>query len=365
VSTIYFCTPTGKRGASSRYRVIQFFPYLNNKLNYVHFSFLDDKTYKLFKSNKIILTVLRTIFLLLQPLKLLFIVKKNDVVFIHRDIYPFGYFWLERLLKIKGAKIIFDLDDAIFLEDTSEITNKKNRLLYKLKYGKRYNSIIKFADLIICGNSYLETYCKQYNSNTFILPTVIDLNKVNNITPNEPIKNTIIFGWIGNPGNSTYFNKILPLFDEISTLYKTRVIFKCIGGKINYIPSSNFFSVMEVAWSEEEEYKELSEIDVGIMPLENSEWSKGKCGLKILQYMSIGKPTIADNVGVNSTIIEHGVDGFLADHINDWRKYIEFFVKEKRSKLVKEMGLQAKIKLQDQYSLQANLKHFENLLNKL
>lgn len=356
---VFFCTPTGKLGASSRYRVFQFIPYLEEIEKKEFFSFLDDKSYELFKSNKIIKTLFRVLILIFKPVSLLIKVKKNDVLFIHRDIYPFGPFWIEKLLKLKGAKIIFDLDDAIFLEDTSEITNKKNKLLYKLKYGKRFNQIIKMADIVIAGNSFLASYCEGLNLNTKIIPTVIDLKKLENIKPKKRDHNKIVFGWIGNPGNSKYFYKILPIFDEMAEKYQVSVNFKCIGGKINYIPKSNYFHIIELHWREESEYDELNEIDVGIMPLEKSEWSKGKCGLKILQYMSVSKPTIADAVGANKEIIDHKVDGFLTNSIKDWEKYIEFFIKERKTDLIENMGKLARNKLEKKYSLQSNLKYLK------
>ncbi|MGN7892734.1 glycosyltransferase [Bacillus sp. 22475] len=362
---IYFCTPTGRRGASSRYRVFQFLPYLNIQLEKETFQFLDDTTYSLFKSNNLFSVFYRLIFLLFKPLSLIFKVKRGDILLVHRDIYPFGLFWLERLLKRKGAKIIFDLDDAIFLDDTSEISNKKNKLLYNLKYGKRYDRIIKISDMIICGNEFLESYCKQINSNTIIIPTVIDLNCVKNIDRDSSLKDKIVFGWIGNPGNSSYFKKILPIFDKVADKYKKQIVFRCIGGNLNYIPNSPYFAVEELAWSEETEYENLSQIDVGIMPLEDSDWSKGKCGLKILQYMSVGKTTIADAVGVNTSIIDHGKNGFLTHSLDDWEKYIELVVKEHETNMLEEMGMLAEEKLQAEYSLQVHVSRLKEVIDKV
>jgi len=367
LSNIYFCTPTGRRGASTRYRVLQFLPYLESSYKIKHFAFLDDNTYEMFKSNKLFSTLLRVIFLLFRPLKLILKVKKNDILFVHRDIYPFGPFWLERCLKAKGAKIIFDLDDAIFLEDTSEITNKKNKLLYKMKYGKRYNEIIKISNIVICGNEYLANYCSKINPNTFILPTVIDSHKVNvtgNIDIISETNDSLKFGWIGNPGNSTYFQKILPIFDNMAEKYQKKIMFKCIGGNINYKPNSAYFSILEVPWSEDTEYQELSRIDIGIMPLESSEWSEGKCGFKILQYMSVAKPSIADAVGVNKNIVDHMKNGFLANSLDDWQKYIELVIVEYNSDLLNKMGKAAKDKFEMKYTLQKNLPKFKELLLK-
>lgn len=346
---------------------MQFLPYLESTYNLHHFAFLDDKTYDSFKKNKLFTTSLRVLFLLFKPLSLVFKVKKNDILFIHRDIYPFGPFWLERFLKSRGAKIIFDLDDAIFLEETTEITNKKNKILYRLKYGKRYNQIIGLADLVICGNEFLANYCKKINPNTYILPTVIDLTKVKVAEKNRqrPATDNLTFGWIGNPGNSQYFSKILPIFDQLSLKYKRYITFKCIGGKIIYIPKSPYFNISQVEWSEETEYDELISIDVGIMPLKNSSWSKGKCGLKILQYMSVSKPTIADAVGVNKKIIDHMKNGFLVYSLQEWQYYIEMIISDFDKNDINKLGENAYKKFREKYTLQGNIKVLKGLINKL
>ncbi|CJH72635.1 glycosyltransferase [Bacillus sp. N447-1] len=134
---------------------------------------------------------------------------------------------------------------------------------------------------------------------------------------------------------------------------------------MNYIPNSPYFVVEELAWSEETEYKNLSQIDVGIMPLEDSDWSKGKCGLKILQYMSVGKTTIADAVGVNTSIIDHGKNGFLTHSLDDWEKYIELVVKEHETNMLEEMGMLAEEKLQAEYSLQVHVSRLKEVIDKV
>ena len=363
---IIFCTPTGDKGASSRYRVIQLLPYLDLPFEFETFHFLDNETYTKFKENKLLETLINLVFLMLKPLKLLLRVKKGDILFIHRDIYPVGNFFLERYLKFKGVKVIFDLDDAVFIEDTSEISNKKNRILYKLKYGKRYNHIIKIADLIFCGNRYLADYCESMNNNIEILPTLIDLNKVK-IDKRKEFDNdrSIVFGWIGNPGNSNYFYKLLPIFERLAESYNKEVIFKCIGGSIDYKSKSEHFNIVVEEWSENTEYESLNNIDVGIMPLHDSEWSRGKCGLKILQYMSVYKPVIVDNVGVNKDIVLHDRTGFLANNIDDWERYIEYFIKTKDIKKVNLMGELGRRELEENYSVQAYMDFINKSITKI
>ncbi len=353
MNKVYFLTPNDEMGASSRYRVYQFLNYLDN-IEYEVYPFLPSDIYKDFKNGNALKMLINVPLLIMKRIKLLFKIKKGSLLFIHRDIIPFGPMIFEKIFKLKKCKIILDLDDAVYSNETKEISSQKNKILYKLKYGKRFNSSIEKANLVICGNKFIEKYVKQYNKNTIIIPTVIDTKKIK-IKSTNIVKNKIIFGWIGNPGNTKYIYDVLK---EIDKKRNITLEFMLIGAKTF---DTSIFKNIKIGfydWSLDNEYELLRQCNVGIMPLKNTEWSKGKCGLKLLQYMSIGIPGIASDVGVNSEIIIEGKNGWLVRN-NNWNEVIDKLIENKDN--LNDMIPFCREFVEKRYSIIA----FKNLFNQI
>jgi glycosyltransferase involved in cell wall biosynthesis len=359
---IKFITPNGIIGASSRYRVYQYIEYLE-KDGYACevYPFLPDNVYKQFKKGKNIRVILAVPWLVIKRLQLLYKCKKNDILFIHRDIIPFGTMIIERLLKWKGCKIILDIDDAIYSNDISEISNRKNKLLYKFKYGKRFNTSIKLANIVICGNRFIDKYAQLYNRNTVIIPTVIDTNKVL-YKPIKKDKDKFKICWIGNPGNTDYVINILPGIDKIAKDRNIKIIL--IGAK-KIEQKFNNIEIKVYPWDIKTEYELIRKCDIGIMPLNDSEWSKGKCGLKLLQYMSVGIPVIASNIGVNEDIVKEGKNGFLvnSNKTEQWAKTI-LNVVDKKNDLGK-MQQYCRNFIEEKYSVKVWSKTLEEVISSI
>lgn len=361
---IKFITPTGIMGASSRYRVYQYIEYLENEYVCEVYPFLPDDVYKQFKEGKNNKFILQVPKLIIKRLNLLVKCKKGDILFLHRDIIPFGPMIMERILKLKGCKIILDLDDAVYCNDVSEISNKKNRLLYKLKYGKRFDTSIKLADVVICGNRFIEKHVQQYNSNTIIIPTTIDTNKVE-YKPIKKEESNFKICWIGNQGNTNYVLNILPEINKVAKEKRKNIQIILIGAK--KIETKNFknLDIKIYPWNIETEYSLLRICDVGIMPLNDSEWSRGKCGLKLLQYMAVGVPGIATKVGINQEIIQEGRNGFLikSNKPEEWGQIISKVIDEKSN--LKEMGKYCRNFVEERYSVNEWKKKMQELLEKV
>lgn len=344
---VKFITPTEMMGASSRYRVYQYIEYLDKEINYEIYPFMSDDIYNMFKKGKNFSFILRVPNLVLKRIKVLFKCKKDDTVFIHRDIIPFGPMIFEKILKIKGCKIILDLDDAVYCNETSEISSKKNRILYKFKYGKRFNTSIKLADLVICGNRFIEEYVKKYNDNTIIIPTVIDTNKIESVKQVN-LDEKLVIGWIGNPGNTTY---VLNILSEINSVSKNNIKIILIGAKKFDNTVYENLDIEFYDWNLKDEYKLLKKCNIGIMPLNNSEWSKGKCGLKLLQYMAAGIPVIASDVGVNGDIVIEGYNGYLVNQKKSWSDIINYILDNNID--LKKMGDNSRKYVEENYSINA------------
>ena len=344
---IYIFLPTGKIGASSRYRVLQYMNDLEKNFNVEINEFLDDSTYEIWKSNKLIRLFTRLPYKLLMTIKFSLKIPRGSTVLIHRDIIPFGNMWIEKYLYKKKCKIIVDIDDAIFLDDTSDISNKKNAFLYNLKYGKRYDELFKISSKIICGNKFLQDYVKQFCEDTKIIPTVVDLSKIEKkeIYSSDKLK----IGWIGNPGNTSYVLDVLPIIDKVALETNERILVNLIGSKIFDNTDFPNLDIEFNNWSLEKEYQLLKTCDIGIMPLKNSEWAKGKCALKLLQYMAVGIPVIGSDVGENKNVINNGNNGFLVGDKAEWEEAIKYFIYNKQN--ISVMGDKGRKFVSKEYSL--------------
>lgn len=324
---VLFILPTEDRGASSRYRVYQYLKHIDDEFEYDIKPFMTNEMYVNWKSGnakKIIVPFFKSFF---NRIGQILIIKKYDVVFIHRDAIPFGPMIFERIIKNKKKKIILDIDDAIFCNDIEDISNKRNKILYQLKYGKRFNTSIKVADYIYCGNSYIMEYCNKYNDNTIYMPTVIDTENISVDDKIEFVKKYFTIAWIGNPGNSKYLEGILEYINESAQRNNTKICLLLIGSRKLKEDLYQNIEFKYYEWNENTEYSLLKKADIGIMPLKDSNWAKGKCALKLLQYMAIGLPVIASDVGENKNVVKEGKNGFLVKEEEDWIKYIDFYIK--------------------------------------
>ncbi len=350
---VYFITPTDEMGASSRYRVYQYLNYLEN-IEYEVYPFLTEKIYNEFKKGNIFKLLIKVPFLILKRIKLVFKIKKGSLLFVHRDIIPFGPMIFEKIFKFKKCKIILDLDDAVYCKETKEISSKKNRFLYKFKYGKRFDKTIKNANLVICGNKFIENHAKRINSSTVIIPTVIDTEKIK-VKKYFNTKNKLTISWIGNPGNTKYIYDVLTQIDKKR---KTELCFILIGAQKFDTSIFKNIKISFYDWNIKTEYELLRKSDIGIMPLKDSEWSKGKCGLKLLQYMAVGIPGIGSNVGVNSDIIIEGKNGWLVKN-NNWNQIIDEVIKNQHK--LKNMAVFCRKFVENNYSIN----HYKSIYNKI
>ncbi len=253
-----------------------------------------------------------------------------DIVFVQREAFMTGSVFFEKGFAKRKTKLVFDFDDAIWHHDVSDA----NRKFGWLKDASKTGRIIAMSDLVIAGNQYLADYAAQWNSNVVIIPTTINTDEYQSV-PHIHSDNRICIGWSGSITTIRYFDYAVPFFLELKEKYGDKIYFKVIGDG-NY--RNKELGIVGVPWTKVDELKELAEIDIGIMPMPDDEWSKGKCGLKGLQYMALEIATVMSPVGVNSNIIEDGVNGFLASTHQEWVDKISILVEnnETRKRLAKE-----------------------------
>ncbi len=282
------------------------------------------------------------------------IAKSCNLIFIYREAFMLGTTYFEKRLAKTGVPIIYDFDDSIWLNDTSE----GNKNLAWLKKTEKTADICQLASLVTVGNQYLANYAKQHNENIFILPTTINTNYHK---PTESIKTTdkICIGWTGTTTTLKHYDTALPVLKKLKQKYGDKVYFKVI---VNSDLWTRDLEVKLVKWSKENEIQELCEFDIGIMPLPDDAWSKGKCGFKGLQCMGLEMPVIMSPVGVNTNIVEHGVNGFLANSEEEWFDILCSLIED--SYLRKRVGLAGRKSVEENYSVESWTNPFIEIIDK-
>lgn len=353
---LFVCLHRPDRSPSQRYRFEQYIPYLEEKGFDCTYSFLlNEKQDKAFYTKGKILAKTSILFQsILKRINDIRRTKQHDIVFVQRECLMLGTAFFEKIFA-KKAKLVFDFDDSIWLQNISDA----NKRLEFLKNPDKTKSIIKVANLVIAGNQYLADYALKFNLNTVIIPTTIDTNIYQPVQKKKSDK--ICIGWTGSFSTIEHFKYRVDVLKRIKEKYQDKVYFKVIGDS-SY--KEEKLEVKGIMWKRETEVKDLEEVGIGIMPLPDTEWTRGKCGLKGLQYMGLSIPTIMSPVGVNTAIIQDGINGFLADDESEWFNKLSMLIES--DELRKKLGEKGRETVVKKYSVEANkdlyVKHLQTLI---
>jgi glycosyltransferase involved in cell wall biosynthesis len=264
-----------------------------------------------------------------------------DVVFVHREAFPLGYPLVERALAALGRPYVFDFDDAIYMTNTSEA----NRFIAPLKFAQKTEVIVKHAALITAGNPHLAAWARALNPNVMIIPTTIDTD----IYQPKQVKREgrLCVGWSGSTTTIAHLAPYAGLLRELQKTFGVRL--RIIGDPSFTIEGAE---VESIPWREATEFEDVKEIDIGIMPLPDEDWAKGKCGLKALQYMAAGIATVMSPVGVNVEIAEGGA-AMLASTFLDWEMTLAALITDTEAR--ERLGVNGRKRAEERYSVKANL----------
>ena len=330
--------------ASSRYRAYQYIePLKKHGIDLVVKSTYPSWIYEMRKRSEPrswLLDGLTVAISLFRDIAYLISAARADIVFIVRDAAPFSLTLLLRLLRKKGKPIIFDFDDAVYL---------------KARHIRNY---VNVANVVFAGNSELANWAGKANKSTIVIPTVIDVSRYHTQNCHKNSDSRFVIGWIGSPSTATFLEIVRPGLQKLGSIVPLEL--KLIGGSIPEIPGVNTKSI---PWSEDTETDEIANFDVGISPLAEDEFTRGKCGVKALQYMAAGVPVVASPVGVHKNIIKHGANGFLASSENDWFQYLQLLVQDTNLRVA--IGQSARESVEKYYSLDIMSRRIANEMWKL
>jgi glycosyltransferase involved in cell wall biosynthesis len=342
---LIICLHRANRSPGQRFRFEQYLSYLKENGYDCHMSILlnakEDKAF--YSKGNYINKVAIYAKTLLKRTRDWFRMNDYDIIFIFRDALMTGSTFFEKKFAKSKAKLIFDFDDAIWLQNVSE-ANKK---LAFLKNASKTETIIRLCDMVFAGNQYLADYAAPFNNRVVIVPTTIDTEIY---TPQSKIGNDekVCIGWSGSFSTIQHFAIAIPALKRIKDKYGSRVTFRIIGDANYYCKE---LDTQGMPWKAATEIEDLSQIDIGIMPLPDDEWAKGKCGLKGLQYMALAIPTLMSPVGVNTEIIQNGVNGFLPNTDDEWVDVLSKLIENKECR--KKIGDAGRQTVIDRYSVEA------------
>lgn len=338
----------GRLGASSRMRIYQYVPILQAMGIEVQISpLLSDSYLKRLYARQAPnwLEVLRDY--LLQAVRLLS-VKKFDLLWIEKELFPNLPAWFEQILHALGIRYVVDYDDAIFHNYDLNPHPVKKLLI------KKIDKVMRSSAMVVCGNAYLAERAHSAGaSHVEIIPTVIDLARYKVLSP--VLREHIVVGWVGSPSTVKYLDLVAPVLKTLATEFRLQL--RVIGAQFAW-PG---LDVDCRPWTEESEVSEIQDFDIGIMPLIDSPWERGKCGYKLIQYMACGKPVIASPVGVNQDVVVNGINGYLATTADDWLYAFRTLFSNKQSQLV--MGAHGQRSVEEKYCLQVTAPRLAQLLH--
>tara|TARA_B100001287_G_scaffold150032_1_gene126298 strand:+ start:8633 stop:9709 length:1077 start_codon:yes stop_codon:yes gene_type:complete len=343
------------RAPGQRYRFEQYFNYLESNNIKCELAYWinenNDKT--LYHKGRYVSKLFLAVKAYIVRISNLLNINKYDLIVVFREALPTRSIFFERCIYWAKIPMIYDFDDAIWVKDVSNV----NKRLSWFKNEKKIEKLLSLCSHVTCGNSYLADFAKKFNQNISVIPSTVDTS---HYVPFNNKYDEVRIGWVGSHTTIKHFELITDVFIELKNKYEDKVKFVVIGDE-SY--TNKKLNLKGIRWDNEKEVELFNSFDIGIMPLPKDEWTKGKCGMKGLLYMSVGKPTVMSCVGMNKEIIDHGVNGFLPIGHQQWLNVLSKLIENQD--LRDKIGREGRRTVESKYSKEKIKTSYLNLYNSL
>ena len=346
----------GPAAASSRQRLLQYIPFLQDAGMVVQYQCLlsDDYVRSLATGRAPLRT--KIIASYLTRMRQLLMQRDFDVLWIYAELFPYLPRQFEQLAFQAGKPIVYDFDDAFF----HQYDRHPNRLIRRVLAGK-LEPLLRGAAACTCANDYLHDYAAAYCKNSLLLPTVVDTDLYKpSVPPTTGVSRPLCIGWIGSPTTWAYVRPIVSVLSDLAVEYGLEV--RVVGAGAAAV-SDVFPGLRLVEWSEQTEIAEVQRMDIGIMPIPDEPWKRGKSGYKLIQYMACGLPVVASPAGANREIVVEEETGLFATDSDDWRKALERLIADESLRMT--LGAAGRSRAERHYSTKVHAPRLVALLKSL
>ncbi len=265
--------------------------------------------------------------------------RTADLLFIHREAFPLGRKPFFRKLEKFPGPVVYDYDDAMFLPQ-----RQGRGILAQLEDLETPKEVMGLSAVVLAGNQFLADYARRYAKRVILLPTCIDPDKFRPLHRSSSSERCVV-GWIGSHSTAKYLEDLLPVLQRVAG--KHRFTLYLVGSPP--LPRVWGLEVEQLPWALEREVEDFQHCNVGIYPLWDDPWAQGKCGFKAIQFMACGVPVVAAAVGMNREVIQDGVNGFLAATEAEWEEKLGWLLSD--SCLREKLGQAGRRTVEERYSL--------------